>query len=225
MNILNRALWIFTSPYRVFDDIRERRVQWWQPWIVASLLYMLIMWIAMPIQRVAMEFHPTMTSEQIDRQIEGMEKFGFVGIVMAPAGLLILTLIFAGISYIAVTMSSRSATFKQYFTLCFYVGIVSMVGQLVSALIVRLRGVENIASLEDTQMSLSLRLLAPDSAVARGVFSSIEFFAMWSLVLLVLGLTRIFGMSRGQSIVVAIILWIFSAGALVVTEIFAGFNG
>ncbi len=225
MNILKRALWIFTSPYRVFDDIRERRVQWWQPWIVASLLYMLIMWIAMPIQRVGMEFHPTMTSEQIDRQIEGMEKFGFVGIVMAPAGLLVMTLIFAGISYIAVTMASRSATFKQYFTLCLYTGIVSMIGQLVSALIVRLRGIENIASLEDTQMSLSLRLLAPDSAVARGVFSSIEFFAIWSLVLLVLGLTRIFGMSRGQSIVVAVVLWILTAAMLVATELFVGMSG
>lgn len=225
MDLIKRVLWIFTSPNRVFDDIRERRVDWWQPWIVASLFYMLITWLAMPIQMAAMEVNSNMTTEQIDQQIEMMDRFGFVWIVMAPAGALLVTLVIAGLSYIAVTLAARAATFRQYFTLCFFIGIVGMMGQLVSSIIIRARGLDRIATPEDAMMALSLRPLAPDNAVVRGLLSSIEFFTIWSLVLMAMGLMRIFGMSRTQSIVVAVVLWILSAMFVIVGELFGGMGG
>ncbi len=225
MDFLKRLIWIFVSPNRVFDDIRERRVSWVQPWILASFVYALIMWLAMPIQIAVLDVQPNLTTEQIDQQVDLMQRFGFMWIVMAPAGILLITLAMAGLSYVAVTIASRAATFKQYFTLCLYTGIVGMMGQLVSTIITRARGLERIAVPEDGQASLSLRLLAPDSPVARGVFSSIEFFALWSLVLLVMGLCRIFGMSRGHAIAIAVVLWILSASLLVLSEVFAGLSG
>jgi hypothetical protein len=225
MNFLKRLVWIFTSPGRVFDDIRERRVTWVQPWLLSSAIYAFITWIAMPIQRAVLEIHPDLTTEQIDQQLQMMDNFGFMWVILAPAGALIITFIMAGLSYIAVTMASRAANFKQYLTLSFYTGIVGMMGQLVSAAIIRARGLENIEGPEDGQMALSLRALAPDNAALRGLFGSFEFFAIWSLVLVVMGLMRIFGMSRGSSIAVAVLLWILYAGMMVIAEALGGMGG
>lgn len=226
MDFLKRLVWIFTSPQRVFDDIKERRVMWVQPWILGSLLYMVISWVAMPIQRALLEVHPSMTTEQIDQQLDGMDRFGFMWIVLAPAGVLLITLLTAGLSYIAVTIASRAATFKQYLALAFYTGIVGMVGQLISSIVVRARGLDRIMGIEDAQMGLSLRALAPEgSVVIRGLMGSIEFFAIWSLVLLAMGLARIFGMSRAQSITVAVVVWILYAGMAVVGEVVGGMGG
>ncbi|HXV13045.1 MAG TPA: Yip1 family protein [Candidatus Krumholzibacteria bacterium] len=225
MDFLIRLGWIFTSPGRVFDDIRERRVSWVQPWLISSAIYALITWIAMPIQRAILEVHPDLTTEQIDQQIEMMDSFGFMWVILAPAGALIITFVMAGLSYIAVTMASRAANFKQYLTLSFYTGIVGMMGQLVSALVIRARGLENITGPEDGQMALSLRAIAPDNAALRGLYGSIEFFAIWSLVLVAMGLMRIFGMSRGASIAVAVVLWVLYAGMMVIAEVLGGMAG
>lgn len=223
MNFLNRFVWIFVSPHRVFDDIKERRVTWVQPWILASLLYMLVTWIMMPIQAALLEINSELSAEQIDQQLDVMDRFGFMWIILAPAGALLITFVMAGLSYIAVTMASREATFKQYLTLSFYTGIVAMVGQLISSTIVRVRGLDLIQAPEDAQLSVSLRVLAPEgSAVLRGLLASIEFFALWSLALVAVGLMRIFGMSRGQSIGVAVMLWILYAATVIIGEVFGG---
>lgn len=226
MNFLNRFVWIFVSPTRVFDDIREHRVGWVQPWILASLFYMLITWIMLPVQSVLLELNTEMTVEQIDQQLDILERFGFMWIILAPAGVLLITFVTAGLSYIAVTVASRGATFKQYFTLSLFTGIVGMAGQLISCIVVRVRGLEAIQEPRDAQLSLSLRELVPEgSAVVRGLMGSIEFFALWSLVLIGMGLMRIFGMSRGQAIGVAVLLWILYATTVIIGEFFGGMGG
>jgi Yip1 domain len=226
MTFLKRLIWIFTSPNRVFDDIRERRVGWAQPWLLSSLFYMVITWMAMPVQRAVLEVHPTMSTEQIGQQIEFMDRFGFMWIIMAPVGALLITLVIAGLTYVAVTLASRAATFKQYLSLSFFCGIIGMAGQLIAAIVLRMRGLERIASPEDAHWSLSLRALAPDAGpVIRGALSGVEFFAIWSLVVLAMGLRRIFGMSRGAAIGVAVLLWVLFVAAMMVSEAVGGMAG
>jgi hypothetical protein len=70
-------------------------------------------------------------------------------------------------------------------------------------------------------MSFSLRTLAPpDSALLKGVFGSFEFFTIWSLVLLALGLQRVFGMNRGQAIAVLIPIFLIYVIMLIMGEVF-----
>ncbi len=219
MGALQRLVWIFTSPQRVFDDIRDGRVGFVQPWLMGSVLYAIITWLAMPIQMAVLNSNSEMSSEQIEQQTMMMQKFGFVWVLLAPVGMFVITFIVAGISYVAVAIASRAASFKKYLTLSFFTGIVGMTGQLVTCIIVRIRGLDQIEGPEDARLGLSLRSLAPDSSILRGIFGSFEFFALWSLVLVVLGLQRIFGMSRGAAIATAVVLWILYAVATIVGEI------
>jgi hypothetical protein len=155
-----------------------------------------------------------------------MESFGWLWVLLAPLGVLVLQLIVAGLTYIMVTIMSQKATFKQYLSLSFFTGIPAMLGQVLSVVVLRLRGLERIMGPEDARMSFSLRALAPaDNAILKGVFGSIEFFTLWSLVLLALGLQRVFGMSRGQAIAVLIPLWLIYVVMLVLGEVLGGMGG
>lgn len=227
MTIINRFVSILTAPARVFDDIREGRAGWRQAWLIISVMYMLVTWLGLPIQVALIELNPqNLDAEALDPQIRMMESFGWLWVVLTPVGVLLMQLIVAGISYILVTILSQRATFKQYLTLNFFTGIPAMIGQLISVIMIRMRGVEEIMGPDDARMSFSLRALAPqDSAVQKGLFGSVEFFTIWSLVLLALGLQRVFGMSRTQAIAVLVPIWLIYVAMLIMGEVFGGMGG
>jgi hypothetical protein len=224
MTALSRFWAILAAPNRVFDDIREGRVGWKQPWLLVSIPYMVVTYLSQPIQRVLIELNSrNLTTEQLDKQLEIMDKLGFMWVLMAPIGVLVVTLIMAGLSYMLVTMMSQSATFKQYLSLSLFTGIIGIVGQLIAVIILRMRGIEQIMSADDARISFSLRALAPaDNPLMRGLFGSVEFFTIWGFVILVLGLMRIVGMRRTQAIMVLIPIWIIYVGMLVAGEVFGG---
>lgn len=213
MALLNRVVWIFSSPGRVFDDIHEGRAPWWQPWLVVSTIFVIFGMIAMPAQIAVTELNLNdMDLDQLDTQVEMMKKFGWVQVVLTPIGMLLFGLVSAGLSYILVTILSIRANFKAWFSLTLYAAIVSSISQVVSTIVVRVKGVGNIESIEDAMVTVSLGFLAPEETgtLVKAVFSSIEFFSVWALVVIGMGLMRIFGMSRGQSIACVLPLWVIS---------------
>lgn len=222
MSFFRRFVWIFASPYKVYDEIRESRVGWWQPWIIVSVLFMIATWIAAPLQQAVMEMNPQFEDQDVSGQAGMMRN---MGVIMSPAMALIMTAVVAGITYILVTLMSREATFKKYFTLLFFANIVYAVGYLLTMVLLRMRGVENITSPEDMHLSLSLRMLAPEaSTFLRGLLGSIEFFSIWGLVLVVLGLRSIFGLRTGQAVACVIPLFIIYAAIAVLSEFFIDFG-
>jgi hypothetical protein len=227
MTIVSRFVWMLTAPSRVFDDIREGRVGWRQPWLIISFMYMVVTFLSLPIQVALLELNPKNASpELLDQQIRMVDNFGWVWVILTPLGVLILQLIVAGLTYILVTIMSQRATFKQYLTLNFFSSIPAMIGQLLSVVIIRLRGLEGIMGPEDARMSFSLRALAPpDSAPMKGLYGGVEFFTIWSLVLLVMGLMSVFGMKRSQALGVVIPMWLIMVVMLILGEIFGGMGG
>jgi len=224
MSFLNRVGWIFVSPANVFVDIREGRAPWWQPWLCLSLIYMVIGYLSMPIQLAVMETNPSnLTLDQLDQQIEMTEKFGMLQLLATPVIMLIIGLVIGGITYIAVSIMSAKATFKQYFSLAIFASLVTVPSQLISTLVLRARGTESIRSAEDAYVSISLRFLAPeDSGILKALLSTIEFFSIWSLVVLAMGLMAIFGLSRGQSIVAILPWWLISVVMALISQALGG---
>ena len=228
MTIATRFVSMLTAPARVFDDIREGRVGWVQPWIIISVLYMIVTLLGLPVQIALMELNPkNLPADMLDQQIRLMQMpLGLIWVALTPVGVLLIQMIVAGLTYLLVTILSQRATFKQYLSLSFFTGIPAMLGQLLSVAILRARGLERIMGPEDARMSFSLRALAPpDSAVLKGVFGGFEFFTIWSLVLLGLGLQRVFGMSRAQAVAVLLPLWLIYVGMLILGEAFGGIGG
>lgn len=216
-----RFLWIFTSPTRVFDDIRDSKVGWWQPWIWISILFMIATWLAMPAQRALMDLNPKMTPEMAEK----MGGAAYIQLVLAPAMALIVAFMAAGLTYVFVTLQSKEATFKKYFTLILFTNLIYSLGYVITTIILRARGTENITSPDDLKISLSLRVLAPEAnAVVRGLLASIEFFSIWGLTLVVLGLRRVFNLRTGQAVACVIPLWVIYAVLSVAGEVFSNFG-
>ena len=213
---------IYVSPTRVFDDIRDSKVNWWQPWLMASILFVIGGFLAMPVQRAVMELNPKMTPEMAAK----MGTAAYFQLILAPAMLLIVGLIAAGASYVVVTLQSKEATFKKHFTLILFTQLIYALGYVIISAILRARGTDAIQSPEDARLSFSLRMLAPEApAVVRGLLATIDFFSIWGLILTALGLKRIFNMRTGQAIACIIPLWLIYAVLSIVGEMFAKMGG
>ena len=220
--MFRRFFQIYVSPSKVFDDIRDGRVSWWQPWIFTAILFIIGGWLAMPAQHAVMMLSPKMTPEMGEK----MAKAAYFQLIIAPAMVLIVGLLAAGISYVVVTLQSKEATFKKYFTLILYTQLIYALGYVIVCAILRARGTEGITSPEDVKISFSLRMLAPEAnAVVRGLLASIEFFSLWGLILTALGLKRIFNLRTGQAVACVIPLWLIYATLSIVGEVFAKFGG
>jgi hypothetical protein len=223
MNIFSLLPRMLTAPGGVFADIRDHRLNWIAPWLVLSVLAIVIGWLALPIQKAMLENGVVdLPAEQIDQQLDYLQRFGWIQLIFSPIIILVMSLVLSGIAYIPVSLMAQAANFKQFLTLGMCTGIVSTLGQLVATAIMRARGLDAIQSPEDAHISLSLRFLAGDGgSVLKGFLASFEFFTVWSCVLFVMGLVAVFGMRRGQAITAAIPMFILLIGGMIASEVFS----
>jgi hypothetical protein len=129
-------------------------------------------------------------------------------------------LIVAGLSYVLVSILCDRANFKKYFTINLYAAIVGTLTTVVGTLVIRLRGIDSIRTAADGRFSLGLGFLAPEEgALVRSVLLSVDFFSIWTYVLVVMGLMHVFGMSRRNAIYCIIPLWIIQILFLFIGEV------
>jgi len=222
MSLVNRLVWIFVSPARVFAEIREGNARWWHPWIWQSVVYLIAGYLSLPIQRAVMELNVNdLSPDDLAKQLQFMDRFGVLQILATPVLLLLFSLALAGITYVLVTILSSRANFRQYFTITLYASIIGALSMLVSTVAVRMRGVETIRVPEDAQVSLGLGFLVPEG-VWHAILGSVEVFAVWSLVLIGMGLMHVFDMTRKQAIACVVPWWVIIALFAIMGQAFGG---
>jgi hypothetical protein len=222
MRFFNRLAWIFFSPTKLFQDIKEGNAPWWQAWIWLSIIYLIVGYASVPINIAITELNlRDLPPEQLDKQLAFLEGAGkWIQIGATPVLLLLITLAVSGLVYIMVSILSEKANFKKFFVLSLYASLVSSMANVIATVVVRLRGVDTIRSVADARFSIGLAFLAPDEgALARALLTSFDFFAIWSFVLVVMGLMHIFEMPRRQAIYCVIPLWIIYVGMLLLGEV------
>lgn len=213
MNFVSRFAGIFFSPKRVFSDI-DAGAPWWQPWIWVSLLNMIVVYIFMPVQiqlyRLRADEIP---KEQFDQTLQHMQSFPlkYLGIVPTPVVVLIAGLIFAAASYIAVSVLSERASFKKHLTIYFYASIVASVGMLVSNIVVRGKGLENIRTPRDAVVPFGPGAFVPEGhKIPYAILSTLDIFSIWFYALMALGVMHVFRLSWRSAVLVVIPVWLLS---------------
>lgn len=210
MKFFIRLAWLFAKPARLLEEIREHRVPWWQPWIALSAVSVVVEYLGRPIQYAVLETNPNdLPLDALQRQLSHMETFGALQLVSLPVALLFLALTVSGIAYLVVSLLSEKSDFRRYFTIALYQSIIASIGQAISILVIRSRGLEGIRTPDDASFTLSLRLLDPDAgALLRALLSSFELFSLWGLVFLAFGLVRVFEMSRARALASVLPWWV-----------------
>jgi len=227
MGFFNRLSWIFFSPARLFEDIKEGNAPWWQAWLWLSIIYVIVGYASIPINIALVEINPqNLSAEQVDQQLAFFEGIGkWVQIGATPVILLLVTLAVSGLVYILVSILSEKANFKKFFALSLYTSIVSSLANVIATLVVRMKGVDAIRTADDAKFSIGLRFLVPEEgALVKALLASIDFFAIWSFVLVVMGLMHLFEMTRRQAIYCIIPMWIIYVGMLLLGEVTGSFG-
>ena len=220
-------IWVFFSPTKLFEDIKEGRARWWHAWIWLCVIFLIVGYASIPINIAVVEINPRdLPPEQLDHQLEFLEGPGkWIQVGAAPVMVLVMSLIVSALVYVLVSILSDKANFKKFFTLSLFTSIVSSMTYVVGTVVVRLKGVDAIRSAADARFSLGLGFLAPEEgALARALLTSFDFFAIWSFVLIVMGLMHIFDMPRRHAIYCIIPMYIISVGMLLLGEVTGSFG-
>lgn len=227
MGFFNRIYWVFAAPTRLFADIKEGRASWWQAWIWLSIIYLVVGYFSMPINLALIEVNPQdLPPDQLDQQLAFFEgPLKWVQVAASPLIILVVSLIVSALAYIVVSILSEKANFKQFFALSLYASVVSSMANVLTTIVVLMRGVDTIRAVADAKFSVGLGFLAPEEgALIRALLGSFDFFAIWSFVLVVMGLMYLFELTRRQAIVCIVPLWVIYVGMLFLGEITGSFG-
>jgi hypothetical protein len=202
---------IFVDPMKVFHRI-DRGLTWWKPFVLIVVVTILMQWLMLPIQQHILSLNEQgLSEEQLQQRLEATEKFGFLGLIMVPVFLIIVYLIIAGISHLIISLFSSDSNFKKTLSLISYCGLVALVEQVLTTVIVKLRGLEAIETAADARPSLSLAALFPDiEGFWRVFFQMFSVFQIWYYVLFILGAAAVFKIKRSAAVFPAIVLWLIS---------------
>ena len=213
MNMLQRLFAIFVSPRKVFADV-DAGSPWWEPWVWGSLLHMIIAYTVLPIQIRLFELtKDTRPPEQFETELAKMQEFPikYLGVMTAPVTVLFVAVIFAAISFIAVSVASERSNFKKHLGIYLWSSLVASVGVLLSNILVRTKGLETVRSYRDALAPFGPAALIPDGGkIWYALLSTLDVFAVWFYVLLVVGVTQVFRMSRTASLLVVLPVWLLS---------------
>ncbi len=220
-----RVFAIFRSPVKVFCDI-DRGVPWWEPWVVVSLLNVMIAYVIIPINVRLFSLNPHgLSPEELTQQMETMQTFAmkYLGVITAPVSVLFAALVFSAVSYVVVSVFSERPDFRKHITVYLYSSVIFSAGVLVSNLIVRWKGVENIKTVGDAVAPLGPAAFVPaGEKIWFALLSTLDIFSLWSYVVFGLGVMYVFGLSGRAAMLSIVPLWLL---AVLIALIGARFGG
>ncbi len=210
-------LWaVFVSPGEVFADIRVK------PTWVACLIAMVVLGVAVQLVVVPhVDTEATLRARLGDRaadlgdaQIEQMvkqgEKFAKFGPIVAVAVSPIAWAIMAAVFFVMLKIVGSEADFLRTFstTLHAYWPPSLVLSVLTGVLIQRLGQIpqQELTNVVKSHVGAFLPQDAPGWLA--GAASTISVFNIWTVVLLVIGLSLVGGVSRGRAAVAALVPWV-----------------
>jgi hypothetical protein len=230
LSALARFTGIFTSPRRVFEDIRARPT-WLIPYIVVSLISIGSNWLWRPVileeQMTRIQESEKIPADQKEATMERMEKQmtspvgAAIGIVAVPVSILAITALVAAILYFGTTLLLGSeTTYKRIFAMTMHIGYISILNVLVRTPLVLAKN--------SLKVHLSPGALLPgemeDSTVMH-IADRFDVFEIWGLVLYIIGVAVICRMTTKKSASFFIPLWlVWSVCAVLLAKVFGSFG-
>jgi hypothetical protein len=177
-----------------------------------TVVSLVLGYLMLPFRRKLIEIgFQGQAAEKAQQALTQYDKFGTVSLIAVPIVLIIFLLIIAGIAHVIINIMSSRSSFKKTLSLLCFCGIIGLLEQIISTLVIMSRGVESVESQADLMMSFSLAPLFPDvKGALAALMQSFGIFEIWYYVVLILGVAAIFKISRKNAIIAAIPSWLFS---------------
>jgi len=215
INRLSRLAGVVVSPVETFRDIAARPDLAF-PLILVFVLTLLTTMVTFP----RIDFEPAwreqfekqkMSEERIDSMIGNLKKFQQVLAIGGTVSGLVFLLVIAGVLLLAFKVMGGDGTFRSAMSTVAYAWIPQVIAGLLAIPLILRRG--TVAPQElPTVLKSNLGFLADPTTnlTLFSLLSSIDVFMIWTLVLIVLGLSAMSRFSRGKSAAIVVSLWILA---------------
>ncbi|KKE80283.1 YIP1 family protein [Bacilli bacterium] len=200
------------SPIEQFERIRER------PRILGPMAIIIGLFIVGML----------ITMFSVDTGLEGLsngEMAGFAVFLAVTSGILgviapiIGTLISSFIYWIIAKLARSEVSFKQLFSMCTYIMIISVLGSIINGVGIAILGGDG------ETMFTSLGSFIPVEGAIGGLLNSIELFGIWGVILAALGLNRVANFSKGLAWTVSIAFFVIGVVFAMIGAAFSGMVG
>ena len=196
---------VLFEPEAVFTRVDEKP-RFWQPFAVLAVALVVIQILLLPYAKIALE--PMYAAMPPDRA-ETARKFAGVGVAFWPIIYGIFMLINAGLLWVVVSLLGGEAKFSKLLSVATYASVTFVLTQVITLVIMMVKGKAGITSMEDLQPPIGLDLLLPGGGpFFSNLLKGINPFSIWGLVLTATGVRVTHKLSKGTAYTVAIVAFL-----------------
>jgi Yip1 domain len=228
-----RLIGVLVSPGKTFQSIAERPT-----WLVPLILLVVVSTVVgievnrrldpgemrqMVKERIEKQ-QGEATPEQVDKGMEVTAKINSVTRWVIPPGTVVVYLLLNLLFWMAFRFFGGSdLDFKASFSVLLHAFMVQAVSALLTLPLILNRETIGVEEARGGILASNLAAFAPESLgkVARSLLSSIDFFSIWTLCLLVIGYHAAARVSKRTAAAIVVSLWaVYVAGKLGLTALF-----
>jgi len=203
-NLIN----IIIEPGKTFRHIKEKD-DWWIPFVLFVVVTWIFLWISGPaLVRITAQ---KMAELGVDRELpKFVEYIKYLG---APIGTLIMWLIVSALIWFLSNSFGADWNFIKALDLYAYSYVTQAIRSVISIIVLLLRGIPNIMTIQDLNVATGLNLLfSPENPKLYALVSGIEVFTIWQFILIAYGISEITGVSKKKAIWVSVITYLITLG-------------
>ncbi len=221
-----RLIGVLTSPGKTFRSIAERPT-----WAVALLVLMFVSGAVWFLAGTRIDYRDTITQSvrqsgrdvteaQLEPQIEMMEKAGsYIYGLSVPAVVAFFSLLAALLYWVAFKLQGSDISYKSSLAVNLHAAMPSvLIASLLSVPVILSKGTLGYNDVKTgTLLASNLGFLAPEDSPAwvAAALASLDFFALWSLVLSIIGYGLAARVSKQAAAVTVIVIWLIFVGVRV----------
>lgn len=222
MEAVANLVQVTVKPSRVFERIKEKP-SWWIPIILLVITTVVAAIISAPLsaefaQQQLLKSADKMSPEQL-AQTKQMINSPFVTVMAGVSsfiGIILVILIQAGLLHLAVSMFGGSAKFSVGFATVAFAQVPIMIQQVFYSIYMATSG-------KLVKPGFSGMLSSDQLATPLGAFlSRLDIFSIWSIVLIAIGFSITYKISKGKSGTIAVGYWLIGTAFAVVFTMIGG---
>jgi hypothetical protein len=211
---------VLFSPSEVFERVRERP-KFLVPALAICVIAIILSYFMLPYRAAAMASRMAEIAQQNPGAAAQAAKFQLIGLAFVPIGVFVLLLIVGGILWLLVTLlAGGEGKYRTLLSVATYTALPGLLLQVAGLIVLSMKGVESVSTMQDLQPALGLNLLAPNvGGFMGGLLAGINPFSIWSMVLTAIGVQVTHKTSKGSAYTVAIVAMMIG---VLIGALFAG---
>jgi hypothetical protein len=213
---------VLFEPTAVFELVRDKP-RFLAPFLALAVIVVVVGALQLPFIKAAMSAQFAQTPNLPPGTAERAMSFAPIGVVFGPIGYALILVINALLLWVLVSVIGGEAKFTTLLSVTTYASMSYILLMLVGFVVLKMRGTEQIAGMEDLQPALGLDLLAPGTkGLTLALLRGINPFSLYGLFLTATGISVTHKAAKSTAYTAAVVQLLIT---LLVTGVLSGMRG